>query len=121
PTAGRGSTPRTALQLRRVAAAAREALLDLAAEESKLDRKALHVEGGKVVGPDGKAFAFGQLTKGKKLLREVTANAPLTPADQWKVEGTSLPKVNARAIVTGSHQYASDVRREGMLFGKILR
>jgi isoquinoline 1-oxidoreductase len=120
-TAGSGSTPRTAAQLRRVAAAARESLLDLAAEEHKVSRKAFKVEAGHIVGPEGKAFAFGQLTKGKKLLREVSADAPTTPADHWKVEGTSLPKVNARAIVTGGHQYASDIRREGMLFGKILR
>lgn len=120
-TAGSGSTPRTAVQLRRVAAAAREALLDLAAEEGKLDRKALRVETGKIVGPDGKAFAFGQLTKGKKLLKEVAANAPITPTDKWSIEGTSVAKVNARSIVTGGHQYASDVRREGMLHGKVLR
>src|SRR5262245_9666758 len=51
-TAGSGSTPRTAAQLRRVAAAAREALVDLAAEENKLDRKSLRVEAGQVFGPD---------------------------------------------------------------------
>src|SRR4029079_10412855 len=39
----------------------------------------------------------------------------------WTVEGTSVSKVNARAIVTGAHQYASDVRREGMVHGKVLR
>ncbi|HTK77194.1 MAG TPA: molybdopterin cofactor-binding domain-containing protein [Gemmataceae bacterium] len=120
-TAGSGSTPRTAAQLRRVAAAARESLLDLAAEKNKLDRKELHVDKGHVVGPAGKSFAFGQLTKGKKLLKEVSANAPTTPADKWTVEGTSVSKVNARAIVTGAHQYASDVRREGMVHGKVLR
>ena len=26
-----------------------------------------------------------------------------------------------RAIVTGQHEYASDIRRPGMLFGKVLR
>src|SRR5262249_44246056 len=72
-TAGSGSTPRTAAQLRRVAAAAREAILDLAAEENKLDRKELHVESGRVVGPDGKTVAFCPLTKGKKMLREGAA------------------------------------------------
>src|SRR5262249_26652120 len=44
-----------------------------------------------------------------------------TPAEKWKVEGTSVPKVDGRAIVTGSHKYASDVSRPGMLFGKVLR
>src|SRR5262249_44950639 len=33
----------------------------------------------------------------------------------------SVPKVDARAIVTGKHKYASDVALPGMLFGKVLR
>jgi isoquinoline 1-oxidoreductase len=37
------------------------------------------------------------------------------------VAGTSVPKVDGRAFVTGAHQYASDVRRPGMRFGKVLR
>ncbi len=121
-TAGSASTPRTAPHLRRVAAAAREVLLDLAAEQTKLDRATLKVADGKVVGPQGQpALEFGQLTKGQKLMKVVDAGAPTTPADQWTIEGTSVPKVNGRAIVTGTHEYASDVRRPGMLFGRVLR
>jgi nicotinate dehydrogenase subunit B len=121
-TAGSQSTPRTAAHLRRVAAAAREVLLDLAAEQTKLDRASLAVEHGKVVSRSGgKSFEFGQLTKGKKLMKAVGESAATTPAAQWSVEGTSVPKVDGRAMVTGTHEYASDIRRPGMLFGKVLR
>jgi isoquinoline 1-oxidoreductase len=121
-TSGSGTTPRTGPQLRRVAAATRELLLDLAAEQSKVDRGKLIFENGKIVEPASKqSFDFGQLTKGKKLTKVVEANVPLTPPDQWKVIGTSAPKVDGRALVTGAHKYASDVRRPGMLFGKVLR
>ncbi|HPU54871.1 MAG TPA: isoquinoline 1-oxidoreductase, partial [Verrucomicrobiota bacterium] len=34
---------------------------------------------------------------------------------------TSLPKVNGRDFVTGRHQYTSDIRRPGMLHGRVLR
>ena len=34
--------------------------------------------------------------------------------------GTSVPKVNGRDIVTGAHRYAYDVKRPGMLYGKVL-
>src|SRR4051794_32200374 len=54
-------------------------------------------------------------------MKAVNAQAPTTPAAEWKVAGTSVPKVDTRAIVTGTHQYASDIRRPGMLFGKVLR
>ena len=121
-TFGSSTTPQMASQLRRVAAAAREELIGLAAEQGKVDKASLTVKDGKVVGPDSKpSFDFGELTKGKKLLRVVGADAPTTPADKWTIAGTSVPKVDGRAFVTGTHVYASDVKRPGMLVGKVLR
>jgi isoquinoline 1-oxidoreductase len=121
-TFGSATTPMMASQLRRVAAAAREALLDLAAEKSKLERKTLAVVNGQIVGPKSETlFEFGQLTQGKKLMKVVAAETPTTAADKWEIAGTSVPKVDGRAFVTGAHAYAADVRRPGMLFGKVLR
>ena len=101
-TFGSSTTPQMASQLRRVGAAAREELIGLAAELAKVDRASLRVKDGKVVGPDGKpSFDFGELTKGKKLMRTIGEDAPTTPADKWTVAGTSVPKVDGRAFVTG--------------------
>jgi nicotinate dehydrogenase subunit B len=61
------------------------------------------------------------LAKGQKLVKTVGPSAAIMPPSGWKVQGTSVPKVNGRSIVTGQHQYTSDVTRPGMLFGKILR
>jgi isoquinoline 1-oxidoreductase len=121
-TFGSATTPRMASQLRRVAASAREVLLDLAAEESKLDRSRFVVRDGKVQGPEAKlTYEFGQLTKGKKLMKVVSTQAHAVPVPQWVVAGTSVPKVDGRAFVTGAHVYASDIKRPDMVFGKILR
>jgi isoquinoline 1-oxidoreductase len=121
-TFGSRTTPTMASQLRVAAAATREALLDLAAERGKVDRGTLTAADGKVSGPRGEpSFTFGQLTKGQKLMKVIAAGLPTTAAGKWAVAGTSVPKVDGRAFVTGSHQYASDVRRKGMLFGKVLR
>lgn len=121
-TAGSMTTPMMASQLRRVAAAAREALLDLAAEQGKVERASLTVRDGKVIGPRAKpSFTFGALTKGKKLMKLVGDKVPTTPAEKWTVAGTSVAKVDGRAFVTGTHRFASDVKRPGMLFGKVLR
>jgi isoquinoline 1-oxidoreductase len=121
-TFGSATTPMMAAQLRRVAAAAREALLDLAAEQGKVERSALTVADAAIMGPNSKpSFTYGQLTKGQKLMKLVSAQTPTTPAEQWAVAGTSVAKVDGRAFVTGKHQYASDVGRPGMLFGKVLR
>src|SRR5262249_57796401 len=97
-TAGSRTTPAMAPQLRRVAAAARELLLDLAAEEGKVKRETLSVSDGKVVGPGGTpSFEHGKLTKGKKLVKVIDTSTPTTPAEKWTVAGTSVPKVDGRA------------------------
>jgi CO/xanthine dehydrogenase Mo-binding subunit len=120
-TFGSSTTPQMASQLRRVAAAAREELIGLAADLGKIDRASLTVKDGKVVGKDGKpSFDFSELTKGKKLMR-VVGDAPTTPADKWTIAGASVAKVDGLAFVTGRHEYASDVKRPGMLIGKVLR
>lgn len=121
-TFGSRTTPVMAPQLRRAAAAARERLIDLAAERSKADRASLTVADGKVVGPGSRpSFTFGELTRGQKLVQSISNEAPTTPVEQWKVAGQSVAKVDGRAIVTGQHQYSSDIRRPGMHVGKILR
>jgi isoquinoline 1-oxidoreductase len=120
-TFGSQSTRSMGSQLRRAAAAARDVLVGLAAKEGNVERKDLTVADGKISGPDGKpSFKFGELTKGKKIM-EVIGDSPTAKAESWKVAGTSVPKVDGRAFVTGAHEYASDVRRPGMLFGKVLR
>ncbi|HSQ19765.1 MAG TPA: molybdopterin cofactor-binding domain-containing protein, partial [Blastocatellia bacterium] len=109
-------------QLRKAAAAAREALIDLAAEEWKADRASLDVKDGKVINARSRqALDFGKLTKGQKLLKVISDNPPTTAADQWKITGKSAAKVNGRDLVTGKHRYASDARLPDMLSGKIVR
>jgi isoquinoline 1-oxidoreductase len=109
-------------QLRKAAATVRELLLDLAAKELAVDRSSLAVLDGKVVHPATKrSLSFGELAKNGQLTKTVSADVTLTPPADWKIAGTSVAKVDGAAIVTGRHEYASDVRRPGMLFGKVLR
>ncbi len=119
-TFGSRTTPIMAAQLRKVAAAAREALVDMAAAEWQVDRKALSVADGQLVHASRKA-GFGALTKGRKLVKAIAGESPTAPAADWKIAGKPLPKVNGRDLVTGGHRYTSDVKREGMLHGKVLR
>ena len=120
-TFGSRTTPDMARQLRRVAAAARELLIDLAAAEWKADRANLSAEDGNIVGTDGKRIGYGKLTEGKKLTQAVAESPPTSSAQNWKTAGRSVAKVGARAFVTGQHQYTSDMKLPGMLHGKVLR
>jgi Aerobic-type carbon monoxide dehydrogenase, large subunit CoxL/CutL homologs len=121
-TFGSRTTPDMGFQLRRVAAEAREALLDLAADQLKVERSTLRISEGRIVRDDStESISFGQLTKGQKLVRSVSNQTLLKPAGDWKIAGTSLPKISGREFVTGKHLYTSDIHREGMLHGKVLR
>jgi nicotinate dehydrogenase subunit B len=121
-TFGSRTTPTMAPQLRKAAAAAREVLIDLAAEEWKVDRASLAVKDGKVINAQSKqSLDFGKLTKGQKLLKVISENAPTTPANQWKITGKSVAKVDGRDFVTGKHRYTSDTKPPDMLFGKVVR
>ena len=114
-TFGSQTTPMMSPRLRKAAAAAREMLLDLAAEQSKVDRSAFVVADGKVTNPKTKqSFTFGQLTKGQKLTKAISDNVPLTPLAAWKVAGKPVTKLNPKergesGRVPGLHESAGPV------------
>ena len=121
-TFGSRTTPDMNRQLRRAAAAAREALIDLAAQHWMVERGGLTPTNGEITRNDnGNTLTYAALLKGKKLTQPVSDNAPTTAAENWVVAGRSLPKANGREYVTGAHKYTSDIKLPGMLHGRILR
>jgi isoquinoline 1-oxidoreductase len=121
-TFGSRSTPVMSPQLRRAASAAREMLIDLAADNWKIKRARLVAIDGKITDPSTRrTVAYAELAKGQKLAKAIPAEHPLTPTSEWKVMGKPQPKVDGRDFVTGRHRYASDLRVPGMLYGKVLR
>ncbi|MBI1300661.1 MAG: molybdopterin-dependent oxidoreductase [Alphaproteobacteria bacterium] len=121
-TYGSLTTPQMSPILRRAAATVRELLKDAAAKEWSVGKSGMQLEKGIVFHPsNGKRLSYAQLSQGKKLMQQVTKDVALVPVEEWKVAGTSVPKVGARAFITGSHQYVSDMVLPGMLYGKILR
>ena len=69
----------------------------------------------------GKTRQLRQLAGRVDWVKSVGQDDLTTPPANWQVAGTSLPKVNAREIVTGKHKYTSDLKPPGMLYGRILR
>ena len=121
-TFGSRTTPYMAPLLRQAAAAAREAVLDLAARRWSTERASLVTEDGRVVRPATRqSLSYGELTKGQSLVRLVDPQPALTAPAAWKIAGRRIGKVDGRAFVTGEHEYASDISLSGMLHGKVLR
>ena len=121
-TFGSRTTPTMNLQLRKVAAAAREALVELAAQQWQADRLQLRAADWKITDPKtNRTVDYAALLKGQQITRTIAADQPLIPATQWKVAGQSIPRVDGRDFVTGQHRYPSDQKLPGMLYGKVLR
>ena len=121
-TFGSMSTPQMGTKLRRVSAAARELLIGLAAQRWGMAAAGLTAADGDVHdSKSGRRISYGELTAGRRLTESAPDDAELTEPTHWHVAGTSVPKVGAHDLVTGRHQYTSDVTRPGMLFGKVVR
>lgn len=121
-TFGSRSIPFMAPQLRKAAAAARETLVALAAEQLKVAPADLRIVNARFVNHDeSKSLSFKELTQGRKLVKEIPADVAITPVKDWTIAGKSVPKVGARNFVTGVHHYTSDIKRSGMLFGRVVR
>ena len=121
-TFGSRTTPTMNLQLRKVAAAARDTLIGLAAAQWKTDAQHLVAEHGQVTDPQNhRSLEYAALTRGQQLTQSLPAEDPLIPAADWKVAGQSSPKVDGRDFVTGQHRYPSDQKLPNMLYGKVLR
>ncbi len=121
-TFGSRTTPQMGTQLRKAAATARQALLEMAAKNWNAEVKSLKAEQGNVINPQTQnKLSYGELTKGQQLLISISDDVRVTPATDWKVAGKTVPKVNGKSFITGRHQYVSDMKLPGMLYGKVLR
>ncbi|HMP05914.1 MAG TPA: molybdopterin-dependent oxidoreductase [Lacipirellulaceae bacterium] len=126
-TAGSRTTPSTVPSVRRAAAQAREALIALAAARWQVEPGSVQMHDGQFAHAEStRQTTLADLAADKAFAERWTTAAPagdvvLTPVDQWRVLGVSAPKTPGRDVATGAHQYPSDIRRPGMVYGKVLR
>ena len=125
-TYGSMSTPMTVPAIRRGCASAREMLAGLAARRWGVEGSVIEIRDGKAVDPASKRIlTYADLASDEEAAKSFAAAIPpsvvLTPVEKWEVLGTSVRRPNARDVVTGSHQYPSDIPLPGLLHGKVLR
>jgi nicotinate dehydrogenase subunit B len=121
-TFGSRTTPTMTPQFRRVASAARDLLIGVAAKEWNAAPEKLVAGDAMVSDPtSGRSLRYAELARGKTLAQDIPAEDPVTPAAQWTIAGKTYAKVNGRDFITGRHQYTTDLRPAGLLYGKVLR
>ena len=121
-TFGSRTTPIMGRRLRIIAACARSALVEMAATRWNVESALLSAKDGAVLNPQTQnVLSYGELTRDHQITKIINENAATTPPAQWQLAGKAIPKVDGKAFVTGQHQYASDINRPGMLYGKVVR
>jgi CO/xanthine dehydrogenase Mo-binding subunit len=102
-------------------ATAREALLQMAAQRMGVPASILRVEDGIISGGGRASLSYGELIGGKKFNLTVNPNAKRKPASEWKILGTSVPRLDIPALATGQFEFVHNVRVPGMLHGRVVR
>ena len=124
-TSGSQSTPTNFNErnLAQAAATAREALTRLASERLAVPVDQLVAADGVISmkGNLSKRVTYGELVGGRKFNMTVSATAKRKPAADWKVLGTSAPRLDIPAIATGRFEFVHNVRVPGMLHGCVVR
>lgn len=125
-TAGSRTSPSTIPSVRQGTAAALNVLTTLAAQKWNVPPDQVHAENGTIAHTASKReISYGEIAADEAAIatfaRVPGENVTVTPVKEWKVLGTPVARPNGRDLVTGGHQYPSDVIRPGTLHGKILR
>jgi len=121
-TFGSRAMPHAAPPLRTAAAAAFRLLTEAAAQRFGLPPRDLTAGDGMIAGPDGAPSAsYGELVAGQRRVEHVPADAPVTPATDWRHSaGRPARAAGAVGAVTGRKLFPADLRLDGMLHGRVL-
>ena len=122
PTAGSTGIARGGVQIRRAAATARQALIDLAAKKLNIASTDLDIAHG-VVSPKagGAGVTFADLLAGQKFDLKLDPKAPLKDPKTYQLVGKPLPRPDVPAKCTGAFPYVHNFTLPGMLHGRVIR
>jgi isoquinoline 1-oxidoreductase beta subunit len=121
-TSGSGSVTDFYASLRGAGATARQILVAAAAQTWGVPPEECRAEKGSVVhGATGKRLGYGKLAGLASVTKPPSAVAHLKDPKDFRLIGTSVPRVDEPAIVAGKAIYGLDVRLPGMVFAAVAR
>lgn len=121
-TGGSSGIPRGAADIRRAAATARQALLDLGSKQLNQPAGDLTIVSGEVRAKGSeRGVAVASLIGGKRFSLKVDPNAPLKDPATYTVVGKPILREDVPAKCAGRHVYLPDFRLDGMLHGRVVR
>jgi CO/xanthine dehydrogenase Mo-binding subunit len=121
-TSGSNGIQRGGVQIRRAAATARKALIELAAQRLNAKPDDLVAIDGMVRPKAGGAGTrFAALLGGRRFDLKLDPNAPLKDPASYTLVGKPLPRPDVPAKCTGKHVYMHDFTVPNMLHARVIR
>jgi len=121
-TAGSGSIQNSAMSVRYAAAAGREKLLELAAQQLKIGTDELKLDNGFIKKLNSKdRLSFAEVLDGKQIEEEVPLSIQLKSKETYQYVGKAIPRDDIREIVTGKALFIHDLRLPDMVHARVLR
>jgi nicotinate dehydrogenase subunit B len=120
-TGGSSGIPRGAADIRRAAATARQALIDLGAKQLNQPATQLTITGGDVIHSNGQRVTVASLVAGKRLGVKVNASAPLKNPSTYTIVGKPILRADVPGKCTAKHPWLQDHTLPGMLHGRVVR
>ncbi len=104
-------------RMRHAGASAREALKLAAADRLGIDASVLTTKDSAVIAPDGTMIAYSELAQA---VRDITPpDVALRDKSTWKYLGKAMPRVDMVAKSTGTADYGTDIKLDGMKFATV--
>jgi len=120
-TAGSHSMQDSGTAILNAAAQVRDLLRDAAAGELGVAAETLSIANGTVTAPDGRTLVYGALAAKLNLHVQAQPKSSLKDPAAYRLIGTSMPRVDIPAKLTGGASYVQDIRLPGMLHARAIR
>lgn len=121
-TAGSRAMERSAMQVRRAAAAAKAMLVSLAAEQWELSTDQIQVQDGQVIRLDkNEKISFRELLADRQIEGTIPEDLVLKPKEDYEWVGQPIPHPDMEKIVRGEALYVQDLRFPEMIHARVLK
>jgi CO/xanthine dehydrogenase Mo-binding subunit len=108
------------MQIRKAAATARKALVEMAAQHLGASASELRIENGTIKGRD-RSISYAELVGGRTFSLKVDKDAPVKDPGSYTNVGKFVPRLDIPEKATGRFSYMHDFRMAGMLHGRVVR
>src|SRR5271165_7496768 len=120
-TAGSMSIQQSGAALRVAGAEARAIYLGVAAGRWNVPADVLAVRDGTITAPDGRTTSYWELADDGLLDRPAAGRAEPKAASDYRIVGTSVPRVDLPDKLAPRPRFVHDMALDGMLYGRVVR